>query len=184
EVNEVDGRPFFSMEYVPGGSLAQQIARGALTPRRAAELVHTLALAVHAAHDRRIVHRDLKPSNVMLTADGVPKIADFGLVKLLGVESGHTETGDVLGTPSYMAPEQALGKKEQIGPPTDVYALGAILYELLTGQPPFRGTSALDSLRQVTTQEPVPPSRLAPATPPRLGAACPHALGTTPPPRH
>src|SRR5262249_49774280 len=145
EVGQVNGRPFFSMEYVDGGSLAQLIAREPLPPRRAAEMVETLAEAVHAAHERGIVHRDLKPSNVMMTGGGTPKIAAFGLAKRLGTDSGHTQTGEILGTPSYMAPEQAEGKKD-IGPPTDVYALGAMLYELLTSKPPFEGISGLDWL--------------------------------------
>src|SRR5204863_9183221 len=113
-----------------------------------------------AAHERGIVHRDLKPSNIMLGADGTPKIADFGLAKRLDDDSGHTHTGEILGTPSYMAPEQAEGKKDEIGPRTDVYALGAILYELLAGKPPFIGSSPLDSLRLVVAQEPTAPSHL------------------------
>jgi hypothetical protein len=179
EVGQVNGRPFFSMEYVDGGSLAQLIAREPLPPRRAAELVATLAAAVHAAHERGIVHRDLKPSNVMMTGGGTPKIADFGLAKRLGTDSGHTQTGEILGTPSYMAPEQAEGKKE-IGPSTDVYALGAMLYELLTNKPPFEGISGLDWLRVVTTQDPVAPSRLAPAVPRDLEAICLKCLEKSP----
>jgi mono/diheme cytochrome c family protein len=179
EVGQVNGRPFFSMEYVDGGSLAQLIAREPLPPRRAAELVETLAEAVHAAHERGIVHRDLKPSNVMMTGGGTPKIADFGLAKRLGADSGHTQTGEILGTPSYMAPEQAEGKKE-IGPSTDVYALGAMLYELLTNKPPFEGVSGLDWLRVVTTQDPVAPSRLAPAVPRDLEAICLKCLEKSP----
>jgi mono/diheme cytochrome c family protein len=142
--------------------------------------VETLARAVHAAHARGIVHRDLKPSNVMLTADGTPKIADFGLVKRLDDESGHTHTGEVLGTPSYMAPEQAEGKKNEIGPRTDIYALGAILYEMLAGKPPFEGASPLDAMRQVVTREPVHPSRFVPATPRDLEAICLKCLEKAP----
>ncbi len=137
EVGQVNGRPFFSMEFVAGGSLAQQLAHTHLAPRHAAELVETLARAMHSAHERGIIHRDLKPSNVMLTADGTPKIADFGLAKRLDDDSGHTRTGEVVGTPSYMAPEQALGKKHLLGPATDVYALGAILYAAPRGQAPL-----------------------------------------------
>jgi serine/threonine protein kinase len=172
EVGEVNGRPFFSMEYVDGGSLAHTLTQTRPSPQHAAEMVCTLARAIHTAHERGIVHRDLKPSNVLLTAAGVPKIGDFGLAKRLDDDSGHTRSGEVLGTPSYMAPEQASGQKQLIGPTTDVYALGAILYELLTGQPPFRGDTVLDSLRMVTTYDPVAPSRLAPATPPDLEAIC------------
>jgi hypothetical protein len=184
EVGQVNGRPFFSMEYVDGGSLAEQLRRARPTPRQAAEMVCTLADAIHTAHKVGIVHRDLKPSNVMLTGAGIPKIADFGLAKKLDDDSGHTRTGEILGTPSYMAPEQAAGQKEQIGPATDVYALGAILYELLTGRPPFQGVNALDSLRLVTTQEPTPPSRLASSIPPDLEAICLKCLEKPPPSRY
>jgi tRNA A-37 threonylcarbamoyl transferase component Bud32/mono/diheme cytochrome c family protein len=178
EVGEVKGRPFFSMEFVDGGSLADRITAAPLSPRHAAELIETLARAVHAAHERGIVHRDLKPSNVMMTG-GVPKIADFGLAKRLGDEPGHTQTGEILGTPSYMAPEQAEGKKE-IGPATDVYALGAMFYELLTRKPPFEGASGLDWLRVVTTQDPIAPSQLAPAVGRDLEAICLKCLEKSP----
>ena len=117
------------------------------------------------AHRRGVVHRDLKPANILLTPEGVPKVADFGLAKLLNVESGLTRTDSVLGSPSYMAPEQAEGKTKDVGPAADVYALGAILYELLTGRPPFRGATVLETLQQVKTAEPVPPSRLVPGLP-------------------
>ena len=169
DVNQVNGRPFFSMEFVDGGDLAQNVSRARLSPARAAEVVETLARAIHTAHERGIVHRDLKPSNVMLTADGIPKITDFGLAKRLDDDTGHTRTGEILGTPSYMAPEQAAGKKDAIGPATDVYALGAILYELLAGRPPFKGDNPLDSLRLLTTTEAVPPSKLR-QVPPELEA--------------
>src|SRR6516225_3674245 len=172
DVNQVNGRPFFSMEFVDGGDLAQNVSRARLSPARAAEVVETLARAIHTAHERGIVHRDLKPSNVMLTADGIPKITDFGLAKRLDDDTGHTRTGEILGTPSYMAPEQAAGKKDAIGPATDVYALGAILYELLAGRPPFKGDNPLESLRLVATTEPTAPSRLASAIPPELEAIC------------
>ena len=117
------------------------------------------------AHRQGVVHRDLKPANILLTPEGVPKVADFGLAKLLDVESGLTRTDSVLGSPSYMAPEQAEGKTKDVGPAADVYALGAILYELLTGRPPFRGATVLETLQQVKTAEPVPPSRLVPGLP-------------------
>jgi eukaryotic-like serine/threonine-protein kinase len=162
ETGQDENCPYFSMEFVDGGSLARHLDGAPLPARRAAELVQTLARAIHHAHQQGIVHRDLKPANVLLTADGVPKITDFGLAKGLGPKAGPTELGAILGTPSYMAPEQAAGKNDEIGPVTDVYGLGAILYELLTGRPPFRGTSPTDTLHQVRCQEPVPPSRLQP----------------------
>jgi serine/threonine protein kinase len=181
EVGQVNGRPFFAMEFVSGGSLAELLTRKPPGARGAAQLVETLARAVHAAHERGIVHRDLKPSNVMLAADGTPKIADFGLAKRLGDDSGgHTHTGEVLGTPSYMAPEQAEGHKDQIGPHTDVYALGAILYEMLAGKPPFQGASPLDALRQVVNVEPTPPSRLVASIPRDLEAICLKCLEKSP----
>jgi serine/threonine-protein kinase len=131
EVGEADGHPFFSLEFCPGGSLANQMDGTPWPARPAGELVETLARAMHAAHQAGIVHRDLKPHNVLLTGEGQPKVTDFGLAKKLG-EGGQTASGAVMGTPSYMAPEQAAGQSKVIGPLADVYALGAILYELLT----------------------------------------------------
>jgi WD40 repeat protein/tetratricopeptide (TPR) repeat protein len=163
EVGEHRGLPFFSLEYCPGGSLADQLDGTPRQPREAAALVRTLAGAVQAAHDKGIVHRDLKPGNVLLAEDGTPKVTDFGLAKRLDTR-GQTQTGAVVGTPSYMAPEQAGGKKD-VGPAADVYALGAILYELLTGRPPFKAASALETLLQVQSDEPVPVRRLQPKVP-------------------
>ena len=120
----------------------------------------------------RIVHRDLKPANVLFTADGVPKITDFGLAKRLESDSRQTETGQIMGTPSYMAPEQARGHTRDVGPAADTYALGAILYQVLTGRPPFKGETPLETVRQVTDDEPVPPSRLVPRVPRDLETIC------------
>ena len=160
EVGEHDGLPFFSLEYLAGGSLHRKIRREPQPPNEAARLVETLARAVQYAHAHGIVHRDLKPANVLLAEDGTPKVTDFGLAKAVEDDSSRTRTGTILGTPSYMAPEQARGAVHEIGPPADVYALGAILYELLTGRPPFQGASVLDTLEQVRSREPVPPSQL------------------------
>ncbi len=159
EVGTHQGLPYFSLEFCGGGSLKNRLAGTPLPPRKAARLTRTLAQAVHAVHQRGIVHRDLKPANVLLAEDGSPKIADFGLVKYVG-EMGETVTGAILGTPSYMAPEQASGQSKGVGPPCDVYALGAILYELLVGRPPFVGASVTETLDQVRHCDPVPPGRL------------------------
>ena len=175
EVGECGGRPFFSLEYVEGGSLDRKLAGTPLPPREAAKLVEVLARAMHAVHQQGIVHRDLKPLNVLVTADGTPKITDFGLAKNLQNESGQTASGAIMGTPSYMAPEQAAGKVKLIGPLSDVYALGAILYEVLTGRPPFRGATTMETLLQVMGAEPVPPSRLS-KVPADLETICLKAL--------
>jgi WD40 repeat protein len=160
EVGEHDGRPYFSLEYVDGGSLAQKLDGTPLPPRAAAQMVEKLARAIHAAHQRGIVHRDLKPANVLLTSDGQPKITDFGLAKRLDESEAPTRSGAIVGTASYMAPEQALGQNQQIGPAADIYSLGTLLYEMLTGRPPFKGATAMDTVIQVMSEEPLPPSQL------------------------
>ena len=160
EVGEFDGRPFLAMEFIAGGGLEKRIGAAPLPEREAARLVETLAGALHCTHQSGILHRDLKPSNILLTADGTPKITDFGLAKLIDADSGATKTETLLGTPNYMSPEQAAGNTKKIGVPADVYSLGAILYELLTRQVPFRGTSVMNTLEQVRTQEPISPRRL------------------------
>jgi WD40 repeat protein len=175
-----ESSPFFALEYVDGGSLSQRLAGRPFPPDQAARLTATLAEAVHAAHQQGLVHRDLKPANVLLTADGTPKITDFGLAKQLDAELDQTQTGQVMGTPSYMAPEQAHGGGRAVGPATDVYALGTILYELLTGAPPFRSANVLDTLEQVRTQEPVPPRQIQPKTPRDLETICLKALRKEP----
>ncbi len=164
-IGEADGLPFFELEYLPGGSLDRRLSGTPWPARRAAELIESVARGVAEAHRQGIVHRDLKPANVLLAADGTPKITDFGLAKSLAADSGLTRTDSIMGSPGYMAPEQAEGKAKQVGPLADVYALGAILYELLTGGQPFRGTTALEILDQVKNAEPVPPSRLVPGLP-------------------
>ena len=160
EVGEHEGQPYFSMGYVEGGSLAGRIKEGPLPCPRAAELVREVAEAVGYAHDRGIIHRDLKPSNILLDASGHPKVSDFGLAKQVSGLSHLTLTGQVLGTPSYMAPEQAAAKTDEIGPAADLYSLGALLYCLVTGRPPFQAATPVETLRQVLEQEPVSPRRL------------------------
>jgi eukaryotic-like serine/threonine-protein kinase len=164
-IGETGGLPFFELEYVPGGSLDRRLNGTPWPAKRAAELVEPLARGVAEAHRVGIVHRDLKPGNILLTADFTPKLTDFGLAKSLATDSGLTRTDSIMGSPGYMAPEQAEGKTKDVGPLADVYALGAILYELLAGAPPFRGTSPLEILDQVKNAEPVPPSRLVPGLP-------------------
>lgn len=172
DIGEADGLPFVSLELLDGGRLADRLKGTPLPGIASAELVATLALAIGAAHQAGIVHRDLKPSNVLFAADGTPKITDFGLAKRIDSQNGQTETGQVLGTPSYMAPEQARGHVHGIGPAADVYALGAILYEMLTGRPPFKGETPIDTIRQVIEDDPLAPSRLAPRVTRDLDTIC------------
>ncbi len=180
DFGEHDGQPYFSMEYAAGGSLAAKLAGGALPARQAAELVRTLALAVEAAHRERIVHRDLKPANVLLMADGTPKVSDFGLAKLLDTDSVQTRSDAVLGTPAYMAPEQAAGRVRDLGPAVDVWALGVILFECLTGKTPFRGMNKEETLERVCHREPERLSRLRPGLSRDLEAICLKCLEKTP----
>jgi eukaryotic-like serine/threonine-protein kinase len=188
DIGAHDGRPFLVCELVEGGSLADHLRGGPLAPPVAAALIEALAGAMHYAHERDIVHRDLKPANILL-ADEAPrltgstrrlehpthlpgKITDFGLAKLLDHTAGHTQVGDVVGTPAYMAPEQAAGRLQTVGAPADVYALGAVLYEALTARPPFVADSPLATLAQVVEAEPLPPSRLRPGLSRDLETVC------------
>jgi serine/threonine protein kinase len=171
EVGEIEGQHFFSMEFIDGASLAQKLAAGPLPGKVAARYALTIARAVQHAHRHNILHRDLKPSNIMLDTDDEPHVTDFGLAKRLG-DSGQTRSGAVLGTPSYMAPEQAAGRTRDLCPATDVYGIGAVLYELLTGRPPFRSESPMDTLIQVLETEPVPPRLLNPKVDHDLETIC------------
>ena len=182
EFGDHAAHPFFSLEYVSGGGLDRKLAEHPLAAVEAARLLVKLARAMDYAHRQGIIHRDLKPANILLTAEGEPKITDFGLAK--HGDSQLTASGAIMGTPSYMAPEQAEGKSEQIGPATDVYALGAILYECLTGRPPFRAATPLDTVVQVMTQEPVPPTKLQPQTPVDLETICLKCLRKEPSKRY
>jgi serine/threonine-protein kinase len=206
EIGDHDGLPYLALEYCAGGSLERRLNATPIPPRVAAELIEQLARAIHAAHQQGVVHRDLKPANILLSpittkesrgegtrpsdeksdealnsvrSLGLPKIADFGLAKLTG-EAGQTRTGAVMGTPSYMAPEQAGGPGGNIGPASDTYALGAILYELLTGRPPFKAATPLDTIVQLISEDPVPPSRLQSRTPHDLEVICLHCLRKDP----
>jgi WD40 repeat protein len=181
DLGEHAGLPYFSLELLDGGSLDKKLGGVPLPAAQAAQLVETLARAVHYAHERGIVHRDLKPANVLLTADGIPKISDFGLAKLtIGAGMGQTQSGMNLGTPSYIAPEQAEGQSKAISPAADIYALGALLYELLTGRPPFRADTVLETLVQVRTEEPVSVLRLQPKVSRDLNTICMKCLQKAP----
>jgi eukaryotic-like serine/threonine-protein kinase len=209
EVSEHDNRPYFAMEYLDGGSLAKEISGQPLTPRIAARLILSLANAMFAAHEKGIVHRDLKPGNILLTAGGlheaserglslhmsvksnkdlergpIAKITDFGLAKGLQGEESKTVSGAILGTPSYMAPEQARGQSKSVGPSADIYALGAILYECLTGRPPFLAPNAIDTIYLVVHEEPVKPSAWSPKLPQDLETICLKCLEKVPEKRY
>ena len=204
-----DGMPCFALEFVEGGSLAEHLRGRSLAPRLAAELSEIVARAVHAAHEQGVIHRDLKPANVLLApvsgrgvdsgtielpgtrlgdgepppnaaANWMPKVTDFGLAKCLDHEAGLTRTGTVAGTPNYMAPEQALGHASHVGPAADIYGLGATLYELLTGRPPFQGPTPMETIQQVCAHEPVSPRRLQPKVPRDLETICLKCLAKEP----
>jgi serine/threonine protein kinase len=173
EVGEVDGKHFFSMDFIEGPSLAQRIKAGPLPGRDAALCMRTIARAIHHAHQHQVLHRDLKPSNILLDADDQPHVADFGLAKRLGVrDCRNTKTGALLGTPSYMAPEQASGNGQQVSLACDIYGLGAVLYELITGRPPFQSDTPLDTLLHVIERDPAPPRLLNPKVDRDLEAIC------------
>jgi serine/threonine protein kinase len=182
-VGVLEGRPFYSMDYIEGPSLAQRLAQGPLPGRTAARYLAPVARAIDYAHRQGILHRDLKPGNILLDSSDHPRVTDFGLAKQLSTEAGQTRTGAVLGTPSYMAPEQAAGRKD-LGPACDVYGLGALLYELVTGRPPFQADNPLDTLMQVIEREAAPPRLLNPAIDRDLETICLKCLAKNPKERY
>ena len=196
DVGEHDGRVYYSMEYLAGGSLEDRIANIPWPARKAAEILKILADAIEAVHQQGVIHRDLKPANILLTTSdatnarwgvdgfGIPKISDFGLAKRTDVPTGPTLTEHVLGTPTYMAPEQAAGHSRQVGPATDIYSLGAILYRLLIGRPPFVGESVIEIVRQVVDADPVSPRILQPSIPVDLETICLKCLNKQPSQRY
>jgi hypothetical protein len=179
QVGTHEGRPFYSMDLIDGTSLGRRLADGPLPGRAAARYLAAVARAIHHAHQNGVLHRDLKPGNILLDADDQPHVTDFGLAKRLGADRGQTRTGAVLGTPSYMAPEQALGRKD-LGPACDVYGLGALLYECLTGRPPFRSETPLDTMMQVLERDPAPPRLLNPKVDRDLETICLKCLQKAP----
>lgn len=185
-VGEEAGWPYFAMEFVVGGNLACRLARRPLSPKEAARLATRLARALAYTHRRGVIHRDLKPANILLTAHGQPKIIDFGLAErvvpreLLPAPHGRVGAAPLAGTPCYMAPEQFAGGERGVGREVDIYALGAVLYEALTGRPPFQGNTLLETLQQVYNDEPIPPRQLRPGIPPELEAICLKCLAKVP----
>lgn len=184
EVGEFEGQQFFSMGFVEGDSLASLVSSGPLPPNEAAGLVEQIAQAIAFAHSKNVIHRDLKPANVLLDGDGSPKVTDFGLAKKTHTDSQLTGSGQILGTPSYMPPEQASGNTKKVGPEADVYSLGAILYCLLTGRPPFQAATVMDTLMQVIEQEPPPVRQLNSSVPADLDAICAKCLMKDPAQRY
>jgi serine/threonine-protein kinase len=180
DVGEQDGVPYCIMEYIEGGNLRQHLRGKPLPPREATLLAALLAGALATVHKARVIHRDLKPENILVGTDGIPRIADFGLARKLDGGERLTHHGQVFGTPCYMAPEQAAGRIQDVGPLADVYALGAILYEMLTGSPPFEGPTDAQTLAQILTQEPLAPRRLDPRIPRDLETICLRCLQKEP----
>jgi len=184
EIGEHEGKHYFTMGYIEGKSLAEKVTQGPLPPKEAAEMTRKIAEAIAYAHSKGVIHRDLKPANVLLDANGEPKVSDFGRARKIEQDSGLTRTGAVMGTPSYMPPEQAAGKTSQVGPLSDVYSLGAILYCLLTGRPPFQAANPLDTMMQVIEKEPVSVQTLNSGVPKDLETICHKCLQKDPAKRY
>ncbi len=184
EVGEFEGHHYFSMKLLDGGNLARRVTQFVSDPRSGARLLATVARAVHHAHAHGFLHCDLKPANILLDAQGQPHVTDFGLAKRFQDDSALTASGAIMGTLSYMAPEQALGKRRELTPAADVYALGAILYELLTARPPFRAVTEMETVAQVLYNEPVPPRHLQPGVSPELEKICLKCLEKSPKDRY
>lgn len=176
--------PYFTMEYCPGGTLSRKLSKNPVAPKQAAEWLEQIARAIAAAHDAGIVHRDIKPGNILFGADQVLKVTDFGLAKQLDTDDGQTRTGAIMGTPSYMAPEQAFGQSRHVGPAADIYSLGALLYEMATGRPPFQGVTAADVLDQVRNLDPLPLRQLQQSIPRDLETICLKCLRKEPDKRY
>jgi serine/threonine protein kinase len=184
DVGVCQGQQYFAMDYVEGQSLAKLLANGPLPARRAASYLKPIAEAIHYAHERGILHRDLKPSNVLIDVNDQPRVTDFGLARRLEGDSELTATGMVLGSPNYVPPEQAVGKRGKVSRRSDVYSLGAMLYHLLTGRPPFVGEALTDTLEQVLNAEPVSPRLLNPSVPRDLETICLKCLEKAPDKRY
>jgi eukaryotic-like serine/threonine-protein kinase len=185
EFGSLDDSPFFALEYIDGGTLAERIKEFPMDSKEAAKLVESLARAMQVAHQRGILHRDLKPANILLTADGIPKISDFGLAKeLLSDKQDETKTGTVMGTPSFMSPEQAMGNISELSGATDQYSLGAILYACISGRPPFMSSTTIETISQVVHKEPIPPRQLSVSIPVDLETICLKTLHKEPAKRY
>ncbi len=184
EIGERDGRHYFVMDFVAGESLAARLSRGPLPIEDAARLLASIALAIHHLHTQGVIHRDIKPSNILLDERSQPYVTDFGLAKIFDTDGGQTRTGAIVGTPSYMSPEQAAGRNHFISPRSDIYSLGAMLYEMLTGRPPYREANVLDTLVQVLEGEPILPRRLNAAIPRDLELICLRCLEKDPSKRY